>query len=125
MYLAQELRTAEGKSYPLVGLLPTATRMLARLRSLGYVEVTLQDNSLWGPRGTTFRGHEFHYSELTEPVAADSGWRSVYSVQQRDGQPPELEGFQKGRILASYVHAHFASRPQLIEHFVANCGAHR
>ena len=56
---------------------------------------------------------------------ADSGWQTVYSVQQRSGEPVKLEGFQKGRILASYVHGHFASHPRLIERFLANCGGRR
>jgi cobyrinic acid a,c-diamide synthase len=122
MYLARELRTSEGKSYPLTGVLPTAIRMLTRLKSLGYVEVSLTEDSLWGPRGARFRGHEFHYSELAEPFPADSGWRRVYSVERRFGQPNEPEGFQKGRVLASYVHAHFASQPRRIEYFLTQCG---
>ena len=76
-------------------VLPIETTMLDELKSLGYAEVTLQEDSLWGPCGTMFRGHEFHYSEIAEPLAADSGWRTVYSVAQRSGEPAKLEGFQK------------------------------
>jgi cobyrinic acid a,c-diamide synthase len=122
MYLARELRTSEGKSYPLAGVLPTATRMLTRLKSLGYVEISLTEDSLWGPRAATFRGHEFHYSELAEPFPADSGWHRVYSVRRRFGRPIEPEGFQKGQVLASYVHVHFASQPRRIEDFLTKCG---
>jgi cobyrinic acid a,c-diamide synthase len=96
--------------------------MLGKLKSLGYAEVTLREASLWGPCGTTLRGHEFHYSEFMKPFPLDSGWQQVYSVKQRSGEPFKLEGFQRGRILASYVHLHFASHPCAIEAFLANCG---
>ena len=121
MYLGQTLTTLDGARHPLVGLLPIHTGMLEKFNALGYVEVTLTGDSIWGPRGAVFRGHEFHYSELTEPFPADSGWQKVYSVQRRLDSPAQPEGFQKGRILASYVHSHFASQPWLIESFLASC----
>ena len=122
MYLGQTLTALAGVRYPMAGVLPIWTAMLGKLKSLGYAEVTLLEDSLWGPRGATFRGHEFHYSEFAEPFPADSGWQKVYSVKQRSNGPAELEGFQKGRILASYVHGHFAAHPRLIESFLGNCG---
>jgi cobyrinic acid a,c-diamide synthase len=122
MYLARELKTGEGKSYPLAGVLPTTTRMLPGLKSLGYVEIAMTEDSLWGPRGAKLRGHEFHYSELAEPFPADSGWQRVYSIERRFDRPGEREGFQKGNVLASYVHVHFASQPRRIEYFLHNCG---
>jgi cobyrinic acid a,c-diamide synthase len=122
MYLGQSLAALDGMRHTMAGVLPIETAMLDRLKSLGYVEVTLQEDSLWGPRGSVFRGHEFHYSEITKPLPADSGWRTVYSVHHRSGEPVKREGFQKGRILASYVHGHFASHPRLIEAFLADCG---
>jgi cobyrinic acid a,c-diamide synthase len=125
MYLGQTLAALDGVRYPMAGVLPIQTAMLAKLKVLGYAEVTLREDSLWGPRDATFRGHEFHYSEFAEPFAADSGWQRAYSVRLRSGEPVELEGFQKGRVLASYVHGHFASHPRLIESFLANCGGRR
>jgi cobyrinic acid a,c-diamide synthase len=122
MYLGQSLAALDGRRYPLAGVLPIQTAMLGKLKSLGYAEVTLREDSLWGPRGATFRGHEFHYSEITKPLSPASGWQTVYSVQQRWAEPAKPEGFQKGRILASYVHGHFASHPRAIECFLANCG---
>jgi cobyrinic acid a,c-diamide synthase len=122
MYLSDSLTSTDGTRHSLAGVLPIETAMLGKLKSLGYSQVVLQADSLWGPSGSVFRGHEFHYSEITKPLAADSGWQTVYSVQQRSGEPTKLEGFQKGRILASYVHGHLASHPKLIEHFLTVCG---
>jgi cobyrinic acid a,c-diamide synthase len=121
MYLAQGIETLGGKRHPLAGLLPNWTRMLNRLQSLGYVEVTLTDDSLLGIRGIKLRGHEFHYSQLIGNPVEDTAWQAVYSLQRRRSESFTLEGFQHGRILASYVHLHWASRPEAVQHFIACC----
>ncbi len=123
IYLSQRLETIDGKEYSLVGLLPSTTRMLDHKKSLGYVEVTLNEDSLWGPRGTTLKGHEFHYSELTTDPTGNSNWKAVYSLRKPHSDALTSEGFQCGQILASYVHLHLASHPEAIEFFIANCGA--
>ena len=121
MYLSQGIESLDGRRYPLVGLLPTWTRMLERLKSLGYVEVELAADSLFGARGEKFRGHEFHYSELAGNPLSNGDWTAAYGVLRRRAELMASEGFQRGRILASYVHAHFASRPALVDRFVSIC----
>jgi cobyrinic acid a,c-diamide synthase len=125
MYLGRSLTALDGASHLLAGVLPIATKMLEKLRSLSYAEVVLTEKSLWGPRGATLRGHEFHYSELTNHFPIDSGWQEVYDVRRRFGDRNKSEGFQKGRILASYIHLHFASHPEAVEHFLSHCGGQR
>ncbi len=121
MYLAEGIETRDGNRYALVGLVPAWTRMLERRKSLGYVEVTLKGDSLWGARGMKLRGHEFHYSELVGDPTGDSAWQSIYSLRRQRSNGVTHEGYQRGRILATYVHAHFACRPEAIGHFVATC----
>jgi len=123
MYLTQGIETAQRKRYPMVGLLPVWSRMLNRLKSLGYVEVTLIDNSLWGERGTLLRGHEFHYSELVGFPQRDPLWTPVYRIKRRRSEIIFTEGFQQRNVLASYVHLHWASRPQNVETFIDQCEA--
>lgn len=121
MYLAQGVETRDGKRHNLVGLFPAWTRMLDRLRSLGYVEVTMAQYSLFGKKGDKLRGHEFHYSELVGEEWQGAGWTATYQAQHRRAAEAAPEGFQKGRILVSYVHMHFASRPESIRRFLSMC----
>lgn len=121
MYLCQSLEKADGTVHPMAGLLPAKTRMHHRIQSLAYTEVFLKEDSLWGNRGSMARGHEFHYSQIMAGSGEMDGWRSVYSAKKRRTIVPEEEGFQKGRVLASYVHLHLASRPALLEYFVKTC----
>jgi len=123
MYLCRTLEKQDGAKYPMAGVIPASTRMLDRLKSLGYVEVTLKADSLWGAKGTTLRGHEFHYSELTADPTADAAWRAVYSLRKRRSDNAAEEGFQSGRVLASYCHLHLASHPEALRYFIDHCGS--
>ena len=122
MYLTRGIET-RAKQYAMVGLLPVWSRMLDRLKSLGYVEVTLTEDSLWGDAGTVLRGHEFHYSELMGDPLGDGRWTAVYRIKHRRSERPVVEGFQQGRILASYTHLHWASQPERVRAFINHCGA--
>lgn len=121
MYLCRSLEKADGSVHPLAGLIPADTRMHKSLQALSYTEVELQEDSLWGEKGSVARGHEFHYSQLLANPSGVDGWRSAYVMRRRRGSPPEEEGFQKGRVLASYAHLHLASRPALLDYFIKTC----
>lgn len=121
MVLSQGVE-ADGRFYPFAGILPVRTRMLTGRKALGYVEVTLMEDSLWGHRGDVLRGHEFHYSEMIDDPISDPAWRKVYSLRRSRTNAVETEGYQKGAILASYLHLHCASRPAAVAHFLERCG---
>lgn len=119
MYLSRGIETRDGNRHPMAGILPVWTRMLDRIKTLGYVEAVLTGDSLWGLRGDILRGHEFHYSELE--TEAGMSWRPVYSLKARRSDQPVNEGFQRGRTVASYVHLHLASRPAALGRFIQCC----
>lgn len=122
IYLSQGVEQ-EGRRFPFVGELPVWAKMLNKRKALGYVEVTLQQDSLFGTRGSVFRGHEFHYSELLgSPVGID-GWESVYQLKQNRNDHCSAEGYQRGNTLASYAHLHLASRPDAVDRFIGKLGA--
>ncbi len=119
MFLGESLAGEAGDATPMCGVLPVQTRMTGRLRTLGYREVTTTANTPLGPAGTIFRGHEFHYSELASaPEVAPA-----YRMTGRGGEG--VEGWARGNVLGSYVHAHFGSNPTLAPALVAACEAAR
>lgn len=121
MYLAEGVERRDGVRHPFLGLLPSWARMLDRPKRLGYAEVTLTKDTLLGRRGETLRGHEFHYSELAGDPPARSGWNTAYLLTDRRAGGEVKEGYGRGRVLASYVHLHFASRPGCVERFLSLC----
>ncbi|OGR31170.1 MAG: cobyrinic acid a,c-diamide synthase [Desulfobacca sp. RBG_16_60_12] len=122
MYLAREIRDLEGRVHPMAGVFPFSVRMLPRLKALGYREVTLTADSLLGPEGTTARGHEFHYSEI---VSEPDGVPRLYRLTPRRGGAAVNEGYGEHHVLASYVHLHFGSNPEVARHLVETCRAYK
>ncbi|MEY2936306.1 MAG: Cobyrinic acid a,c-diamide synthase [Pseudomonadota bacterium] len=121
MYLVEAIRTTDGQSHPMLGCLPGEAVVRERLVALGYVEVETRAPTLLGPAGLRFRGHQFRYSEL---LGAPANEACTYVVQWRRGGEPLLEGYRSGNVLASYVHAHWASNPQAAAGFVQACAQH-
>lgn len=118
MYLSRGLTTLDGECLPMAGVLPLEVRMLPRLKALGYREVTLTGDTLLGPAGLRVRGHEFHYSEI---MALPTAVPTVYYLTGRGQAEGRQEGYWQNRTLASYVHLHFASNPEVARHFVEAC----
>ena len=102
MYMTEAIRTLDGARHAMVGRLPAEVVMHARLQALGYTEVTLQRDCLLGAVGTHFRGHQFRYSELRPTGKLECVYRLRSGAE---------EGYVAGALLASYVHAHWASNP--------------
>ena len=122
MYLCEELVDQNNTSYPMTGCFPFATKMFARLKALGYREITLTHDTVIGKRDLIIRGHEFHYSELTRLAP---GIQSVYQISDRSGVNKPPEGYQINQTLGSYNHLHFGSQPAVAGHFVENCRRYR
>jgi cobyrinic acid a,c-diamide synthase len=108
LWLAREL-----DGHAMAGVVPAVARMTDRL-TLGYREVTARVDTPVGPAGTTFTGHEFHYSRL-EPGG------DALALASRFGRG--REGFATPRLLATYVHHHPGGDPAAVSAFLAACRA--
>lgn len=120
IYLTRGVTDGAGEPESLhefVGIFPVTTRMLPRRKALGYREVELAVDTIIGPAGTQARGHEFHYSEMEEmPADVERAYRV-----RRGPVDLGMEGYLYRNCLASYVHLHFGSNPELAASFVARC----
>jgi cobyrinic acid a,c-diamide synthase len=150
MYLTQSITDLAGKTYPMAGVLPGRSHMRKQL-VMGYRIVTAQRDSLLLRRGEQVRGHEFHYSDWVECMAdhhyrtkpslqrgeeprlpgdngpfRDAPWTKAdfpyaYEIASRQEEEIRREGFARDKLLASYVHLHFAADPKLAVNFVNAC----
>lgn len=118
MYLCREMGDTDGNAFPMTGCLPVATRMLGRLKALGYREITQERATVLGLAGQVMRGHEFHYSTITDGASNVS---VAYRMTDRAGMEKAAEGFVVNQTLGSYIHLHLGSYPQAADHFVAAC----
>ncbi|WP_294145356.1 cobyrinate a,c-diamide synthase [uncultured Selenomonas sp.] len=120
MYLLEDLVDFDGKAHPMCGVFPGRAAMTKKLQMVGYVTAKMQWDTILGPAGTELRGHEFHFSqelEREEPV------RPYTFTKLRNGATYGA-GQQRGNVLGSYLHIHFAGCPGAAGHFVEACQAY-
>ncbi len=108
LYLAREL---DGK--PMCGVLDARARMSGRL-TLGYRDAVAVSDSVLAAAGTRTRGHEFHRT-VVEPGAGTAPAWGLHAPERR------VEGFVQGYVHASYLHTHWAARPDVARRFVDRC----
>lgn len=61
LYLHRELEGSDGAYYPMAGVLDARAFRTSRLGRFGYITLEAQEDQLLGTKGTSVRGHEFHY----------------------------------------------------------------
>ncbi|SDE14292.1 cobyrinate a,c-diamide synthase [Paraburkholderia lycopersici] len=97
LYLLDALTDAEGARTPMLGLLPGEAVMQKRFAALGMQKVD-------GAHGE-LRGHTFHYSRVTTPLAP-----ALTARHAQTGAPGEAF-YRHGSIVATYMHAYWPSNP--------------
>jgi len=121
MYLTESITDLEGQTHPMVGLVPGRIVTEGQQLKLSYVVIQTQRDSILASKGQELRGHEFHLSDW---VDLPPDLPRAYVVQHYGGSlHPRPEGYCRGNILASYIHLHFATAPELAPNFVAACRA--
>ena len=117
MYLCESLQTLQGKTLPMVGVLPTNVKMAKRL-TLGYrCAIATQDTPLI-TAGKTVWGHEFHHSELDH-----EGDSPIYTFSRETASHPSeiSEGWHRYNVHASYLHLHWGEQPEIPQRFIQQC----
>lgn len=117
MYLSQGIYDLQGAFFPMAGIFPFRTKMRQGRSRIGYREVFFKNDCILGRKGVAMRGHEFHYSEITEAHQyADNGLQ--YKVRDRAGNGLPDEGYSCKKTLASYIHIHFGSNLSIARNFI-------
>ncbi len=116
MYLGSSLEDSQGDTWLMADIIPGHSKMGKRLTRFGYCEAQATQQTLLAAEGEVLRGHEFHYSDFTPETPAVMNCRKV-----RDGKTLQAwsGGWQVGNTFASYLHVHFAQRPQMLNHWLA------
>jgi cobyrinic acid a,c-diamide synthase len=102
---------------PMCGVLPADAAMTDRL-TLGYRDAVARTGSWLGPAGTRVTGHEFHRTVLTPAAGPAPAWSWAGTA----AEGTVAEGTVAGRVHASYLHLHWAGRPEIARRLVAACG---
>ncbi len=121
MYLTEKMTLKKGwqgsaadQSSAMCGVFAGETRMPAR-RVVSYVEGSSDAGSPMGR--ASFRGHEFHYSD----VALDHTTRFAYRLFRGAGIRDNLDGALVQNTLGSYTHLHPVASTGMFRHFADLC----
>jgi len=108
MYLGEKL-VLEGKSYPMAGILPVAFDFYKKPQGHGYTIVKVEGQNPYYDVGTEIRGHEFHYSR----VSNWSGGKNdlVFRMKRGAGIDKDRDGILYKNVLATYTHVHALGTP--------------
>ncbi|MDD2340160.1 MAG: Ni-sirohydrochlorin a,c-diamide synthase [Methanosarcina sp.] len=114
MYLTEKISTgAPGKgtyhdasmpesTYSMVGALPGHT-IMGQTRVISYNIGTLTKDCPIGKKGNSFKGHEFHHSEIKE-IPEDAEF--AITLSRGTGIKNKRDGLISGNTLGSYAHLH-------------------
>jgi cobyrinic acid a,c-diamide synthase len=119
MYLSESLVTLEGLSYEMVGIFSQRAEMTDKLQRFGYVSPVLNCETPIGPKGTSFRGHEFHRSKMF----GEKSWHESYDIVKEKNKVKEAWtcGSLIYNCIAAYAHVHFYSNTDLAKNFIESC----
>jgi len=121
MYLTDEIILKEGwqgqkqeLKYPMCGVFKGTAAMPAR-RVVAYVEGRSMPGSPMGE--CHFRGHEFHYSD----VSLKPGTLFAYSLSRGEGICKGIDGALQNQTLGSYTHLHPIGSFFMFSRFLDTC----
>ncbi|TFI50925.1 cobyrinate a,c-diamide synthase [Mastigocladus laminosus UU774] len=120
MYLCEQVIDFAGKSWSMVGVLPTTAVMSGRL-TLGYRRAVVLQDSLLVNAGTTVYGHEFHRSYLMSNFE-----QPLFETYRFDNEEfTGCEGWGSNsphlNLQASYIHMHWGASSEIPQRFLRRC----
>jgi cobyrinic acid a,c-diamide synthase len=105
LYLAESV-VAEGREYPMAGILPGSAEMTNRIQALGYSEGVFKNGPRVAVRGMPIRGHEFHYSTFRPSRDA----RFSVLLSRGKGIMEGQDGLYSHETIGVYTHSYFSDR---------------
>jgi cobyrinic acid a,c-diamide synthase len=120
MYLTKQIIDFDGQHYDMVGAIPAKCNMESKVQTVGYVEATALADSIICAKGDVLRGHEFHFSQMTN---ADNDELFPWAFEFKKTRTGEVYpgGYAYKNIVASYLHMHFAGNEQNARRFLTKC----
>ena len=117
MYLTDFITDFENRSHKMVGLLNARTVMTKGLTLNYTLADVIADNPL-SKVNDVLKGHEFHYSKILE-IPKDV--RFAYRMKIGIGIDGKYDAWLEHKVLASYMHMHFAYQRRLVKNFLRAC----
>lgn len=123
MFLCRGIHHQAG-FYPMAGVFPFGIALGPKPQGHGYTIMECVGPNPFFKQGTVMRGHEFHYSGITEEVNADS-YPFVFKLKKGHGIVAGRDGICYKNTLAGYSHIHAVGNEHWADALVAAAGAYQ
>jgi len=114
MYLMEQLGY-KNNNFELCSVMKGSVRF-GEKRVINYVEGEFQKDCILGKKGSRFKGHEFHHSNILLENQANVDF--AYKMLRGEGIMDRMDGIISKNCLASFAHLHAASYTGFAENFV-------
>ena len=117
MYLGEAL-VLEGRTYPMADVLPVVFSFSSKPQGHGYTVVMVEEANPYFAVGSQIRGHEFHYSWVSNWRGSDKDL--VFNMERGKGFFNKRDGVCYKNVLATYTHIHALGTPSWAPSMVRN-----
>ena len=114
MFLGNSIVNLNNEEFKMVGFFDYKTIMHSRPQALGYVEAVVEKKNLISKPGDIIKAHEFHYSKI---IGNWNKFTFAYKLRRGKGINGK-DGIIEKNVLASYLHVHASSCPDMIKNFM-------
>jgi cobyrinic acid a,c-diamide synthase len=108
MYLGKSL-ILKNRTYSMAGIFPVVFNLDKKPQAHGYTVIEVVGKNPYYPIGSTLKGHEFHYSRVTE-IKVDKV-NMAFKIKRGDGIIHGKDGLCYKNVLATYTHIHATGTP--------------
>jgi cobyrinic acid a,c-diamide synthase len=123
MYLSRTL-IWDGKSYPMVDVIPAEISVSKKPQGHGYTIFQVTGTNPFFTTGKIFHGHEFHYSY---PLAIDATDQHsfAFTMMKGEGISNGMDGICYKNVLATYTHVHAMGTPEWVQGIICAAIAYK
>jgi len=123
MFLCRAIRHRD-KLYPMVGVFPFEIILGTKPQGHGYTVMECVGPNPFFPKGTSLRGHEFHYSAIADRLDPGS-YPFVFRLRKGHGVVAGWDGLCCKNVLALYSHLHATGSETWADAVTRTAGSHR
>ncbi len=121
IYLGRSLKV-DDRVYPMTAVLPAEFTLEKRPQAHGYTVLTAGSASRFLDSGVIIKGHEFHYSRVTNPDVLQP---FAYQVNRGGGIDGKGDGIVFMNVVAAYTHLHALGTPEWAAAMVKKASEYR
>jgi cobyrinic acid a,c-diamide synthase len=120
MYLGRSI-IKHGRRYAMAGVFDTDAELRSKPLGHGYMQVEVNRVNPFFKPGAILKGHEFHYSYLSNNANSSTAFRVIRGT----GIDGHSDGLVSGNTLATYLHLHALSTFEWAGNFVKLALSHK